>query len=168
MSDLQCNENIAQTLNEKIWMLHTRFYSEIKADLSDITNMFFSEDSFKKHWMINDAVTKKEVTIILCTRKLFRASEIDSILNEFLHIMSSSLTRAVTTLITACWHLKMFSQFFKTAHTVMLKKSDKVLYEDSDAWQPIALLNTLRKLIKELMTRWLLKAAKKHKLITET
>jgi len=30
-------------------MLYTKFYSEIKADLSDITNMFFSEDSFKKH-----------------------------------------------------------------------------------------------------------------------
>ncbi len=149
-------------------MLHTRFYSKIKADLSDIANMFFSEDSFKKHWMVSDAVTEKKVTVILHTRKSFKASEVDSLLNEFLYVISSSLTRAVTTLITACWHLKMFSQFFKTAHTVMLKKSDKVLYEDSDAWQPIALLNTLRKLIKELITRWLSKAANKHKLIAET
>ncbi len=108
------------------------------------------------------------MTVILCTRKSFRASEINSILNKFLYVMSSSLTRAVTTLITVCWHLKMFSQFFKTAHTVMLRKSNKVLYEDSDAWQPIALLNTLRKLMKELMTRQLLKTAKKHKLIAET
>ncbi len=168
MSDLQCNENIAQTLNEKTWMLYTRFYSEVKADLSDIANMSFSEDSFKKHWMISDAVTEKEVTVILCLRKLFKASKVNSILNEFLYVMSSSLTRAVTTLITACWHLKMFSQFFKTAHTVMLRKLDKASYKDSETWRSIALLNTLRKLMKELMTKQLLKTAKKHKLIAET
>ena len=108
------------------------------------------------------------MTVILCTRKSFRASEINSILNKFLYVMSSSLTRAVTTLITVCWHLKMFSQFFKTVCTIMLKKSNKALYEDSGAWQSIALLNTLRKLMKELMTRQLLKTAKKHKLIAET
>jgi len=83
-------------------MLHTKFYSKIKADLSDITNMFFNEDSFKKHEMISDAVTKKEMTVILCTKKLFRALKINSILNKFLYVMSSSLTRAVTTLITIC------------------------------------------------------------------
>lgn len=82
--------------------------------------------------------------------------------------MGPKLTKAVVQLANACWALRHFLARFKEARTVVLRKPSKPSYSDLGAWRPIALLNTIGKLIESLMAKRLSQAAKEHKLLLDT
>lgn len=95
--------------------------------------------------------TKEEVESILRTLKPFRTPGIDDISNEFLQSMGPKLAKAPAILATSCWTLGHYTHQLKKARTVTLRKPGKALYSDPGAWRPIALLNTIRKIIETLM-----------------
>jgi hypothetical protein len=82
--------------------------------------------------------------------------------------MGPKLAKAVAQLANACWALGHFPARFKEARTVVLRKPGKPSYSDPGAWRPIALLNTIGKLIESLMAKRLSQAAKEHKLLPDT
>ena len=71
-------------------------------------------------------------------------------------------------LANACWALGHFSARYKEARTIVLCKPGKPSYSNPGAWRPIALLNTIGKLIKLLMAKRLSQAAEKYKLLLNT
>ena len=81
---------------------------------------------------------------------------------------SPKLAEAVALLANACWALGHFPERFKEARTVVLRKPGKPSYSDPGAWRPIALLNTIGKLIESLMAKRLSLAAEEHKLLPDT
>ena len=82
--------------------------------------------------------------------------------------MGPKLAEAVAQLANACWALGHFPARFKEARTVVLRKPGKPSYSDLGAWRPIALLNTISKLIESLMAKRLSQAAEEHKLLPDT
>ena len=82
--------------------------------------------------------------------------------------MGPKLAEAVVQLANAYWALGYFPARFKEARTVVLRKPGKPSYSDPGAWRPIALLNTIGKLIESLITKRLSQATKKYKLLSDT
>ena len=67
--------------------------------------------------------------------------------------MGPKLAEAVAQLANACWALRHFLARFKKVQIVILRKLGKPLYSNPGAWRPIALLNTIGKLIESLMAK---------------
>ena len=105
---------------------------------------------------------------LLKAQKLYRAPGNNYILNKFLRAIGPKLAEAVAQLANACWALGHFSARFKKAQIVILCKPDKLLYSNPGAWRPIALLNTIGKLIESLMAKRLSQAAEEYKLLPDT
>jgi len=132
--------------------LKARFFPKAEADLSDITEIAFQEESFPPNLIIiNQIATGEEVKAILKSRKPFKAPGIDSIPNSFLQAMGQRMADAIAALATACWKIGHYPQQFKNARTIALRKPGNQIYSDPGAWRLIALLSTIGKVIKTLI-----------------
>jgi hypothetical protein len=77
--------NVVYTIQEKAEALQARFYLTVEADLSDIKETIFKDDSFSSNLIqISQEATKEDIESILRTTKTFRALGIDGITNGFL------------------------------------------------------------------------------------
>jgi Reverse transcriptase (RNA-dependent DNA polymerase) len=63
---------------------------------------------------------------------------------------------------------RLLPQQWREARTIALRKPGKPLYSDPGAWRPIALLNTMGKIIETLIAQWLSKAAEECHLLLDT
>ena len=105
---------------------------------------------------------------LLYTRRANKAPGSDSIPNDFLKAMGEPLAAAVAAIATACWRLGHYPKQFKHARTVVIRKPGKAAYDVPGAWRPIALLNTIGKLIEALTANRLRDAAEEHGLLPDT
>ena len=168
MPTLQSSQGLAYSVTEKAEALKARFYPIVEADLSDIQDTSFQDSTFRNSLEITRLATAEEVSSLLKLRKPYKAPGNDRILNGFLRAMGPKLAEAVAQLANACWAAGHFPMRFKKARTVVLRKPGKPDYSDPGAWRPIALLNTIGRLIESLMARRLSQAAKEHKLLPDT
>ncbi|OJJ88808.1 uncharacterized protein ASPGLDRAFT_91047, partial [Aspergillus glaucus CBS 516.65] len=67
--------------------------------------------------------------------------------NEYLKLLGRPLAAALAALTQGCWDWEYFPKVFKTARTVVLRKPGKTDYQNPGAWRPIALLETLGKVV---------------------
>ena len=65
--------------------------------------------------------------------------------------MSPQLAPALALITQVCLDWEYYSQAFKTACTVALWKPEKSDYQASKSWQPIALLETLEKIVETVI-----------------
>lgn len=70
-------------------------------------------------------------------------------------------------LATVYWKIGYYLCLFKRAYTITLQKLEKPIYSDLEAQRPIALLNTIKKVIKTFVTRQLNKATEEHYLLPD-
>jgi hypothetical protein len=168
MPALQSTKGLAYSIPEKAEALKARFYPIVEADLSDILDTSFQDSTFQNSLEIPIIATADEVSSLLKARKPYKAPGNDRIPNGFLRAMGPKLAEAVAQLANACWALGHFPARFKEARTVVLRKPGKPSYSDPGAWRPIALLNTIGKLIESLMAKRLSQAAEEHKLLPDT
>lgn len=75
------------------------------------------------------------------------------------------MAAALCSLIEACWNWQHYPQIFKHARTVVLHKPGKETYTQAGSWQPIALLNTLGKVIEGVTACWMQNLAEEHNLL---
>ena len=168
MPALQSTHGLAYSISEKAEALKARFYPVVEANLSDIQDMSFQDSSFRGSLEVPRLATADEVSSLLKARKPYKAPGNDRIPNGFLRAMGPKLAEAVAQIANACWALGHFPARFKEARTVVLRKPGKPSYSDPGAWRPIALLNTIGKLIESLMARRLSQVAEEHKLLPDT
>jgi hypothetical protein len=71
-------------------------------------------------------------------------------------------------LATVYWKTGYYPCLFKRACTITLRKLGKLTYSDPGAWRPIALLNTIGKVIETLVAQRLSKVAEEHNLLPDT
>jgi hypothetical protein len=145
-----------------------RFYPIVEAELSDITDSTFDDASFQDPLTVDRIVEPQEVTSLLRTRRANRAPGSDSIPNDFLKAMEEPLAIAVAAITTACWKLGHYPKQFKHARTIVLRKPGKAAYDVPGAWRPIALLNTIGKLVEGLTANRLRDTAEEHGLLPAT
>ena len=91
----------------------------------------------------------------------------DGIPNRLLKYCRETLSRALTELFRACLALGYHPKQFKESNTVILKKPQKPSYDTPKAYRPIALLNTMGKVLEKLVARRISKAAETYNLLLE-
>ena len=133
MPPLCTNEGIAESTQDKATALCKRFYLTTNANLTDITDPLFVQDSLFSPLPVEKDITAEEVQGVLCTRRPFKAPRNDSILNGFLRTIGLPLTQVITTLTTVCWRLEHHLARFKEACTVVICKPGKILYNEPSA-----------------------------------
>ena len=78
-------DNVVHTIQEKAETLKARFYPTVEADLSDIKETTFQDDScYPNLIQVSQEATKEDMESILRTTKAFKAPGIDGITNGFL------------------------------------------------------------------------------------
>jgi hypothetical protein len=75
------------------------------------------------------------------------------------------VSRALTLLADTCLRLEHYPAFLKSSRTIVLHKPGKSSYESPSAWRPIALLKTISKVVKKLLTRRIRNSAEEHHLL---
>ena len=168
MPPLVTDSGIANTLPDKVKALQQRFYPIVEADLTDITDTGFDDSSFKDPLKIDHTVDTQEVLNLLRTRRANRAPGSDSIPNDFLKAMGKPLAEAVAAITSACWRIGHYPKQFKHARTIVIRKPGKAAYDVPGAWRPIALLNTIGKLVEALTANRLREVAEEHGLLPAT
>jgi hypothetical protein len=159
MPPLVTDSGVVTSVTDKVQALKQRFYPVVEADLADITGTSFEDPSFLNPLTISQAVDIQEVVNLLRTRRANKAPGSDSIPNDFLKAMGEPLAVAVAAISTACWTLGHYPAQFKHARTVVIRKPGKAAYDLPGAWRPIALLNTIGKLVEALTASRLRDAA---------
>ena len=73
----------------------------------------------------------------------------------------------IARVLEACWKLGYFPERYKSAKTICLRKPNKGSYSQAKAWRPIALLNTIGKLMEAIAATRLSELAEKENLLPE-
>ena len=82
--------------------------------------------------------------------------------------MSPLIINTLCLITNVCWKLGHFLIQLKQAHTVIIKKSQKLLYEVTKRWQLITLLLVVNKVIKTITAHRLTTAVKTAEVFSET
>jgi hypothetical protein len=91
------------TIPEKAEFLKARFCPTTEADLTDVEDLQFSQESFLPNQIkVDKKATKEEVELVLKSRKPFKAPGLDGIPNGFLQAMGTRMAEAIAKLATAC------------------------------------------------------------------
>ena len=118
----------------------------MKADLADIERYRYPPEL-----SVSQEVTTDEILSILKTIAPDKAPGPDSIPNRFLRECRDVLARPLAKLFQDClqrfYHLKPF----RHSRTLVLRKLQKPTYDVAKAYRPIALLNTLRKVLEKIV-----------------
>ncbi len=110
-------------------VLSQRFYPDSPADLSDITDQSFADDTILTALPLDQEVSTKEMEGIVRRHASGKAPGGDGVPHEFLKAMGKPLASAVAALATRCWQSSYYPARFRAAQTVVLKKPGKEAYD---------------------------------------
>ncbi|KHJ30181.1 putative zinc knuckle domain protein [Erysiphe necator] len=87
--------------------------------------------------------------------------------NRLLKHCRKALSKVLVDLFNSCLRLGYHPRGFKESIKVVLRKPQKPSYDTSKAYRPVALLNTVGKLLEKLVANRISKAAEDHNLLPE-
>ncbi|KAF7174349.1 hypothetical protein CNMCM5623_007004 [Aspergillus felis] len=154
--------SVAYGAEEKADLLARQFFpSPPPANLDDLRGYDYPEPisvpEFREH----------EVLSTLRSVKPDKAPGPDGITNRVLQAVSHVLVPGLTSLYNQCIRLGYCPEHFRDAATVALRKPGKPDYSVPKAYRPIALLNTLSKLLEALVASRMSYLAETHGLLPE-
>ena len=122
--------------------------------MSDIIDTSFDKDTFPKQILLFPLkVILLEALQAINKQKSRKALGPDGVLMEFLKAMGNPMAVAIAKLATSCWRLGYYPDRFLEAKTIVLKKPGKITYSNLGVWRPIALFNTVGKVIEWIMAK---------------
>ena len=150
--------NYYSSYSSKIDILASSFYpSPLEANLEDITSYPYPPSLPTK-----DSLLLKDIYLLLNRLKIKSALGIDKIPNIFLKLLGNisyslykegitredNFNKSLLIIINSSWKFSYFPSSFKRAKSICLRKPGKDNYTTPKAYRPIALLNTLGKVIE--------------------
>ena len=114
-----------------------------------------------------DEVSEDDVTKVVWRLKPDKAPGNDEITNRVVKLTIEVIGKQLARLFTACLRLGYHPRAFRTAVTVVLRKPGKPDYSDPAAYRPIALLNTLGKVLESLVAGRISALAERHSLLPD-
>jgi hypothetical protein len=159
----------ALTHVEKAALLAERFFPAPPADLSDIQDRTFSDESGQQKFEVERAVSTENVQEILRNTSAWKAPGLDDLPIGFLRACGKPLADALAAVATASLTLEYFPLRFRCAEVVVLSKpgkTGKVLHTPG-AYRPIALLSSIGKVIEKAMGERIAAAAEKYNLLPQ-
>ena len=117
-----------------------------EADLTDITGTNYPLEVEMK-----DEITGADVSRAIKSLPLDKAPGPDQITNGMLKNCQKTLQEPLRKLYQACVRIQYHPKQFKVSTTIILRKPQKPDYTVAKAFRPIALLNTLGKLLERIV-----------------
>lgn len=139
----------------------TFFPSSPEANLDDIENAQYANQ------VEFPSITKKEVTDAIRATAPLKAPGPDGIRNRALQAGSALLVPHLTRLFNQSLQLEYCPDHFRTSHTVVLRKPGKDNYTVPKAYRPIALLNTVGKIMDAVIARRLSYLAETYQVLPQ-
>ena len=113
--------------------LRARFFPKTEADLADITETSFNEESFSTLLHSDPRATEEEVSKAIRSQKGTGAPGPDGVSAGFIKEMGAPMVKAIASLTTACWSTGYYPERFRNAITLCLKKPGKGDYSSPAA-----------------------------------
>ena len=110
-------------------------------------------------------ITLREVTEAIRHMPGRKAPGKDTVPSHLLHRISPCIAEALQHLYNACLRLHYCLQHFRESITVTLRKPGKSDYGQVKSYRPVALLNTLGKVMESILARRLSYVVEKHNLL---
>ncbi len=137
----------ATTPEVKCEALKSRFFPPIlPADLSDIPDFQYPAEKFS-----SPNITQEEIASDLSNAHPHKAPGPDELLMFFPKLLGKPLLQFLQSLFQACLHCSYHPVHFKKSSTDVLRKPGKGDYSVPAAWRPIALLNSLGKVLEAVV-----------------
>src|SRR5208282_6784309 len=151
----------AISCKEKAALFSERFFPVPPADLGDITNRIFGDDSSQQRFTLSKDVDTGEVMDILRNTGVWKAPGTDLLPIGFLKAYRLPLARIITKLINASFKLEYFPRQFRRTEVVVFRKAGNSIkaQRTSGAYRPITLLSTLGKVIETAIYRRIARVA---------
>ena len=115
---------------------------------------------------IPSEVTEGEIDQLLRNLPKRKATGPDSTPNEILTLLRESLDKDLVHAISTLLARGTLPASFKESTTVVLRKEGKKDYSLPSSYRPIALENTLAKLVEKVIANRILEAAEEHGLLS--
>lgn len=166
MPTLAFNGQTASTFKEKSEMLKSTFFPPPPlADFSNIPGSFYPTP-----FLCPMIISRSEILVTLQQLSSNKAPDPDRISNRILKAYAEKLLELLTPLFQACINQAYHPQAFKTANTITMKKpgKNKIDYTPPKSYCPIALLNTLGKVMESIMGKKISYLAETYHLLPET
>ena len=100
-------------------------------------------------------ITEEEIIRIIKNTGPDKILESDSVSNRILHIIAGVTPALIKRLFQACLDQGIQLDNFKSAITIILRKTNKENYTDPSSYRLIALFNTLRKALKAIILNYI-------------
>jgi hypothetical protein len=110
-------------------------------------------------------VTIKEVTETLKNLLKGKTLDSDGIPNEVLKTLSPEIAEGLARAISGAFASDTLPGQYKESVTIVIRKESKKNYSLPGSYRPIALENTLAKVVKKILTTRLSRAAEEHGLL---
>ncbi|KAI0991845.1 hypothetical protein K3495_g16342, partial [Podosphaera aphanis] len=139
------------------------FPQPVAADTADISGSIYPEELDN----IPSTITPAQVEEIIAKLPSNKAPGPDGIPNRLLKECKITLKKDLAELFNACLSLGYHPTGFKESTTIVLRKPQKPRYDTPKSYRPIALLNTMGKLLEKIVANRISKAAEEFKLLPE-
>ena len=163
-------EPTATTHEEKTGLLAERFFPNPEADLSDILDRTWADETFRNPFGIQRTVDASEITEILRRTGAWKApGTSDWLPTGFLKACGRPLAEILAKITNASFALEYYPRRFRAAGVVVLAKPGKTIAQKQTpgGWRPIALLSAVGKVIEAVIGRRIADAAEEHGLLPE-
>ena len=151
-------------LQDKLQALARKFFPEpILADTSDI-----GLSEYPEPLETNEEIQEKEVYEAIRHTANDKAPGPDQIPNRILKLIEKWLTPHLLKIFNASIRNGYHPKAWKASITIALRKEGKEDYTTVDSYRPIALLNTMGKLLEIIMARRISELAETNNLLPET
>lgn len=134
-----------------------------EVDLTDIEGFIYPQQITQ-----DEEIAEREILKAISRTKKDKAPGPDDIPNRVVQILVREKTKLIKRLFQACLTHGVQPAHFKTARTVMLKKPGKEDYSNPSAYRPIALLNTLGKILESVISNRIKYFAESYELLPDS
>ena len=173
------NKNNASRMMLKMFTLthQKQTISTFKKSVKMLREFFFSIIFFTNLWNLKNAIyslvkkcsliiTKTKMIKIIARMKFNTISSSNEIFNSILKACLKTLMKIITSLFQIYLKQNHHSKIFKKCNSIILRKFDKTNYTIVKTYRSIAFLNTLDKMLKNVIATKIFYLMKQHKLLS--
>ena len=158
------NQTPTTDFQAKADLLAARFFpAPVEADLGDL-----EEASLQERIQVPQEVDRQEIEGVIQAVPRKKAPGPDRIPNEALKAAAQLISPILASITSSCFQQGYFPKCFHHSITVVLRKEGKDDYSLPKAYRPIALENTLAKIIEKLLAERLTEVLERHSLLPPT
>lgn len=140
------------------------FFTEPPASMSEDLTAYVYKDPYETP----EEISTHEICGAIYELSSGRAPGLDNIPSEILKATTDIIMSHVYLVFNACFKIGYCPHHFKKSVTVVLRKPNKDDYTKAKSYRPVALLNTLGKVLEAILTKRLSYLATEHTLLPRT